>query len=556
MAPAGAGLASRLVSAWPRRGDGSAPRRLVPKASETAFGLYHGRDQAIRAVLADAQTEEHLRAAGVDHLGGAPTPLGAAVVHAAATNRAFSRDAAKYDVVADHWIAEWGVVFAAAAVVHLSRLQTRTTGRWDDRRSWLLNGARQLDWRWPGEQVAERVSTALAHASDEDYAAAVAAVGALRTTVPARVVAAYLLPTEDEWVDEVVAAARSSKASAEGRLALCSVREFAPMATLLPLIGVWSLGTNPRTIATIAKAGGPALAPTFDEWIGQTSADLSRTLLAHLATFPTEEAMGILVRRAGEKLVPPFLQEAVTRFPLRGARLLAEAIPATKDSAVLETVLTALVLARPGVADRVEVSAKARAVLDRIAAANAERHPVADLAELPPVLADPPWLRKRSTAKPVVVEGLEPRGGSEVVWADGERAAWEQSVGERDAPHIFRREPNWDELFRRFGRDSDEGYWGALPLMVLGPVERARALLLQWRPGSAWWMDEWGRGLVARAGGLRGGAPTERRLARSEPDLGRSLRDHRQEGLGMAFGAIERTGPSASLSTLLQPMKV
>ncbi|EWC60436.1 Molybdate metabolism regulator [Actinokineospora spheciospongiae] len=496
--------ASVLRHAVPRRGTARPPRKLTPKATDTAQDILAKRLEPLHALLNHPQTDAVLHDAGHAQLTGKPSPLGAAVVYVAARFESRYTDQSKYAVFADHWLAEWGPVFAAEAVLQLTairfesvgaRVNSRSTGRVTSHDTSLRHAPGSLSWNWPGEELTERVRHALATATDADYAAAVEVLARWRDTSARQAVVAYLLPTEADWVAEALATPPGRHDGAPLRLLASAVGTVEQFERLRPHLSPWSLDRSPRTLPTLVDTLGPALVPALDEWITTAGADLSRTMLGHLAAFPTEEAFAVLVRRAGDKLVPPFLQEAMRRFPRRATRQLAEAVAATREPGVLGTLLNAHVLTRLAVVDAVEVSEKARAVLDGIAAATAARVPEAAPADLPPVLADPPWLRPRTRATPVVVTGLTPLGEPGIAWADGEQEQWSDRTG-LSSP--FWPPIDWDREFEdQKTRDDD---WKTLPLIVEGPFDRSEALLRAWEPKAYWRLEFWGRSLAARFG--------------------------------------------------------
>ncbi|OLR91230.1 DUF4132 domain-containing protein [Actinokineospora bangkokensis] len=479
--------------AVPRRGTATSPRKLTPGATAAATELVELRRSALVATLADPRTHPELRAAAHAHLGGSPHPLGAAVVLAVCTGSARWSDESKYVVFADHWLAEWGPAFATEAVLALTAIAHNATHR--EPGTFVDRVDVQANWRWSGEGLAERIRYALATAPDADHAAAVEAAGRWRTSDSRRALAAYLLPTEDDWRREALAA----QASVQGtflRLLAQAAQDLAELDQVRPRVSVWMLTYSPRMLPTLVHTHGVELVPALLEWLADASTDAERAVLGHLATFPGDEAFSALLERAPKsKNAPSAVQEALRRFPCRGARLLAEAIAGKRDPGVLGTLLTAHVLARPDVVERVEVSPQARSVLDGIVTTSAERVPDADPADLPPVLADPPWLRPRSRTRAQVVAGLEPRGGRGIAWAEGERDRWAREPREEGA---FER-GDWDAEYRSaFSPTARYGNWKQLPLLVQGPVDRSLAVLRRWRPDDGWYFDGWGRPLVAR----------------------------------------------------------
>ncbi|WP_424188958.1 WGR and DUF4132 domain-containing protein [Actinokineospora sp. G85] len=488
--------AALLRLAVPRRGRVRSSRRVTPAMVEAAEHLLEGRKIELRGVLGDPRTDPDLREAGLGQLLGTPSPLGAAVVfELLAHERTRSEDA--FACLADQWIGRWGPAFAAEALLHVTSLTVHIARDSGGATRWITWGQQRSQWTWDGEEPAHRIRASLACADDDEYARAVEALAGLRDTQRRKAIVAYLLPTERGWVDEVTGAV-SGRDGLELRCRLGAVETMADAEPVLRLADLYSVTHSNRVLPTLVDQLGPALAAKIDEWVDHANASTAKTLLGHLASFPTDEAMAALVRRAAGRGTSPFLQEALRRFPRRGARVLAEALAARIDVDVLEPLLSAHLLAWPGVADDLEVSDRGRAALDRLLAAAGERLPAAVPADLPPVLADPPWLRDKAKAKAVVVAGLEPLGTDAITWSAGEREEWLASADNAVRPQELEEdEIVWDDLFDEFVHTS---YWLSLPLIVLGPEDLSRDLVRRLRPNHVWEMGEWFRAAVARFG--------------------------------------------------------
>ncbi|WP_156753957.1 WGR domain-containing protein, partial [Actinokineospora pegani] len=489
--------AALLRLAVPRRGRVRSPRRVTPGMVEAAEHLLEGRKIELRGVLSGPKTDPDLREAGLGQLLGTPSPLGAAVVfELAAHERSWSEDA--FACLADQWIGRWGPAFAAEALLLVTSLDVQVDRKGGDTARWITRGQQRFRWTWNGEAPAHRIRASLASAEDDEYARAVEALAGLRDTQRRRAIVAYLLPTEREWVDETKGTV-GGRDGLELRCRLGAVETMADAEPVLRAADLHAVTHSNRTLPTLVDQLGPALAATVDEWVDSASGSAAKTLLGHLASFPTDEAMTALVRRAAERGTAPFLQEALRRFPRRGARVLAEALGARADVGVLEPLLSAHLLAWPGVADGLEVSDRGRAALDRLLAATRERLPAADPADLPPVLADPPWLREKAKTQAVVVAGLEPLGADAITWAAGEQDEWLASADDAERPHELAggEEIVWNDLFDEFVHTS---YWLSMPLIVLGPEDRSRDLARRLRPNHVWEMGEWFRAAVGRFG--------------------------------------------------------
>ena len=79
---------------------------------------------------------------------------------------------------------------------------------------------------------------------------------------------------------------------------------------------------------------GPAIAPLLAKELDHPYqlADSRKQVLKVLAALPTDEAFTILLDRLDAKYVRPAVLAAMSRFPLRAARLLAERVSSSDDA--------------------------------------------------------------------------------------------------------------------------------------------------------------------------------------------------------------------------------
>jgi hypothetical protein len=137
----------------------------------------------------------------------------------------------------------------------------------------------------------------------------------------------------------------------------------------------------------------------------------------------------------------------------------------------------------PDVAERVET------LLEEAASA-------ADLADLPEILAAPPWRdKKRKRVKPVVVEGLTAPADTEVAWLPGERERWLDGNRASWTP-----DGGWEQIQREIVAGT-AGDLLAAYFVAHGPEELVRPLLDTWTPTLRWANDRV-RTFVARYGTL------------------------------------------------------
>ncbi|MEV5827367.1 DUF4132 domain-containing protein [Spirillospora sp. NPDC052242] len=452
-------------------------------------------------------TDRAIAEAARAHLRGAANPAGAAAVAlvALALKRA-SRDTGKRSFI-DAWIAEHGVVFAACAFAELHAIgadyvvESATVRHFADHTEigtglgW--QGVRprrpdeaQLEW-WVEPDAVRRLRAHLAAAPDDVYAAAVEGLGRRRGHELQRLIAAYLVPTREDWVEDLCAdPARITIGDARSQSMLfCALgRPHRPAALGLPLgYADRDLGV----LATLVDGVGPeAVLPLVVEAADEEyiPLDQMRTVLDVLAALPLDDAFRALADRAGRPVVRPALVAAARRFPARAMRLLPEA-----DAPQLADLLAVHVRSHPDLAEETlpALSGPAQARVREILDANT-RVPAA--TDLPPLLTEPPWTRTRAKSKPVVIEDLPPSGVRAVAWELGEREEWtgrpvpvEHWAGPQDPAELAARftagelKPHLQTIL--FARSAD------------GTV---RPLLAGWEPSYDWETGDWMRVVVGR----------------------------------------------------------
>ncbi|MFC5752760.1 DUF4132 domain-containing protein [Actinomadura rugatobispora] len=405
----------------PRRG-GSAGAPVEVDASAAVWiralvdEAFPGPGSVPDRLAGDAERVERARA----HLAGETSPAGAAAVTLAAWTRPTADpargegvrlypDDAAQSAFADAWVAEHGVAFAACALVELSTVTTAWAGFPPSRVRILPGEDVRLGW-----ETGRRMRTLLAEAADDDHRDAVERLAAHRGTQAQKAVASYLIPTRQDWLDECHEPyGRESPRWWLLRHAYSTPRQLAKDGLLFRDDCPMSLLV---TLADAAAADAvPLFARTLDE--GHVDAAERRRLLEVLGLIPADEAFRALVERIDEKYVRPVLIAAMARYPARALRRLAEA-------GVTEP-LAEHVRAHPEVAAAVlpALPDDARATVEKAVAADV-RLPEANTGDLPRLLVEPPWTRRRKAPKAVVVTGLAPPAEQRMTWAEGEREAW------------------------------------------------------------------------------------------------------------------------------------
>ncbi|PRY56574.1 DUF4132 domain-containing protein [Glycomyces artemisiae] len=224
------------------------------------------------------------------------------------------------------------------------------------------------------------------------------------------------------------------------------------------------LGYN-ALLTLVATLGTDAL-PVLTGPVGDAYPDYhGRGDLMHaIAMLPSDDAAAHLLTRLDLPSAFKAATKAAAAFPLRTLRTAARLAADTTEPAELAAIAA---LADPAL--RVHLTDAERAALDRLAAATGR---VPDADDLPPLLTSPPWTRKRPKA--IVIDGLEPPADASLVWADGERDAW-NALPDPDDHNAF-----W---LRSFGElpGLDAYGWRLTPFLAYGDMEQAAPRLADWQ---------------------------------------------------------------------------
>ncbi|MBE8524781.1 DUF4132 domain-containing protein [Amycolatopsis sp. H6(2020)] len=398
--------------------------------------------------------------------------------------------------IADAWWAqgpEFAVRAAAtmAQVVHVDR---------HDNPPLLVRSTSSRRYFCPGNHfLFRRLRELLAAAADTDYETATAALAACRDDVSGKVAASYLVPTREDWADELVAeAAPIDDHNFDWPSVLRALSTQGQLAAVPTTVLRWRL-QDKGLLYTVLDGVGAASAPTFARIADAdpNGGDSRKLPLSVLAGFPGDEAFELLMERLGQKHVQPLLTTTMARTPDRAVRLLARG--ATAQAGYAEEagfLLRGHVAAHPELAAEVlpGLEGEERALVERALAGEERLQAVAEEA-LPRVLADPPWASNQPRREPTVLSGLSVPAEPKLAWAAGEQAewagwhtrlhrglygGWQRAAGEYDAGKLYR---------------SD-----AATLFVQAPDDWVRERLAAWRPAEAWDGEIWGRVLASRHG--------------------------------------------------------
>ncbi|WP_148088768.1 DUF4132 domain-containing protein [Saccharothrix texasensis] len=422
-------------------------------------------DQAtLDRVLSAPESDPELVRAVREHLAGRPDPVGAAAV-AIVT---------KHLVPCFHaWLVDHGLAFAVEAVIE--SLSIDCSRRWRPReQDWTgvhlhRHNATNIN---PGDSTGLLLTTvryAIAVADETEREAAEAVLARQRAHT---VVRAYLMPERADWFDEA-----------------CRVPQRSPRWWMLPCTANTpeqfeqaqvSLNDGAFLLHTALYVLGPAVAPLLAAALDHQDqrAERRKLVLKILAALPTDEAFTVLLDRLDTQHVRPALLAAMSAFPARAARLLAAREPGNAEVRQLLSVhlMTHSHLAKPEGFTAVELTAV----------------PEAPEADLPPLLASPPWLRRKPPVAPVVVPDL-PVPDPSVVWRPGEREQW-LTDGHWDA----QRRQNWRHWLAEY-HAGRIGY-RMIDLLISAPEAEVRPLLADWEPNLDWNAESAGKRLAAKFG--------------------------------------------------------
>ncbi|MGI5163266.1 DUF4132 domain-containing protein [Spirillospora sp. CA-253888] len=524
-----------LPAAWrahlhPRRGGvQAAPVEIDASAVAALEATVRAEHEHIGRVLGRADGDPGLVARTRAYLAGDPDPVGAAglaVLLAGWDDGAEARTAG-IERCCDAWAAGHGPVFAAAALVEMAGIAQVWRGR-----TWLRNrdpfslrhvdpGDRLGGW-WLSRSAARRVRALVAGAGEEEYRAAAERLAGMRDTPLRRAVVSYLLADRRDWLDECCAEAAGGHH--EGLLqwmlwCSASTPEQAAALAAAGRFGQYELQID--VLASAVEGLGTAFAPHAAAALRSpyTGADERGMLLDALAMLPSDEAFGLLLERADEKHVQTTLQAVAERFPARALRLLAADAGTGgrgngRRATVLNDLLTAHMLARPAlVAEMLPgLPEHARRAVEAVRAATA-RGPEAAEADLPGLLVSPPWTRRRSAAKPVVLPGLVPPAGVVPAWADGERETWAEPPYQAPVPP----DVDWAAEVATLGTPLESRNTQSRVLFN-APEDLVRPLLETWTPKGLWLLQGWLPGVAARFGA--DALPLLLRMARAHPARG------------------------------------
>ncbi|MFE7108788.1 DUF4132 domain-containing protein [Streptomyces sp. NPDC057575] len=478
----------------PRRGGVRRGPSKLRREAIAAIGTRLAEDAAWIEEFADSPdsdtvTAEALRA----HLDGHPTPAGAAALSAIADIPGW----------ADFWSERYGLPFAARAATEVFSVDATWQQSGLKRgapRLLALAGPRHSYWAHHHRSPIDRVRALLTAADDATYRAAVEALAKCRTDTLRRIIVSYLVPSETDWVDELVADPAVHAEQDRTLRAMVFSSLYSPdQLPLLPYGPDHTLGV--ATIATVAEGVGPAIAPSLARALDANHyySDSLKLAAEALVELPTDEAFLGLLAHADSKHVRPSLLEAMRRYPVRAVRLLAAGTGGGSAAASLS-----LQLLRGHVGAHHEVVSLALGELgpEVVEIVQPLLDPVDLVADapvdaLPAVLTAPPWSRPRTTVRAKPVTGLVPVSEPTLKWLPEEQAAWAA------ASSWYTRDRNQGDMNEyidvlRHGTAAEDlrPAW----VFVHGDEEVVTPLLDNWNPTDLWDAEDTLKPIAARFG--------------------------------------------------------
>ena len=432
----------------------------------------------VEEVLDEPMSDQELVVAARAHLAGEATPLGAAVVAVLLDFKA---------AVADALVAEHGWAFAACAVVEMRCVELYRNGYGNT----ALHLRRVPLNHHVGVGTARRLRALLAEASDEEHAAALEAVGALRTDLRSMLAASYLFPSRPDWVDEAfeevdrVNLAGYLRGLAHMSLAYAA-GTVAQVDRSLTVLAVGRYLRNREGMFTVVDGVGPDVVPALAVLLDpspELDGQIRDLVLETVAAFPTAAAFDALLTRLKVKRVLPTVLDLARKHPV----VALERFAAAEDPKVVP-LLARHLKSHPELVDQVDLPEAVRAVVEAVVV-----HDVAPADALPAVLVDPPWVAEAVPVEPLVVKGLKAVDHQAVAWEPGEQ---DRYAGEGNS---FYDTVDWAPTLEEY---LAGGLYSVrqVNLFVHGPVEVLRPLVSKWDVSTFSLGAHHGKPLLARFG--------------------------------------------------------
>lgn len=376
-----------------------------------------------------------------------PDTVGAGVI--AYLNLARDVTAADF---ADFWIAEFGLDYAVRAAVDFVEVRGVFL-------IWSSDDFPVRDWTHGGSRpfgVALRLRERLTLVGPAEYAGAMRSIQSMRRTPRQKCAAAFMFPTNEEWVADACRVPTGLIADRSRLELLTSVSSTDMVSNLLFVNTGWDSHYQDyrRILPTLIDRFGDAMVPILAKVLaGHLSTERAGHVAEALACLPGEDAFKLLLAFASRAGVRPAITRATRNFPERSQRVLA----------AMDTPLAR------------ELSAISGG--EQPCTAAPDRH-----AQLPALLAKPPWEGKRTAVALPRVRNRLRVPSPKLSWTPDELAR------ARNFENRFFGRRSWAEI----ENGCREGGFGFAEALINGPdalVERV--LSSRWAPhhvySDAWW---------------------------------------------------------------------
>jgi hypothetical protein len=388
------------------------------------------RREYLRTALESPATDPAIAAALGSYLDGEPDPLGAAaafeVVFAVGTPLWSIGHYRQFDA----WIGEHGTEFAVCAVLEQSSVRVVETRFRRPFHSYMKDSedpavefapAAPIGSNWGRGMETHRVRERLASLPEPEYRRYRELLEPRGRNHRQRLARAFWMPTERDWVDRACAEFGEWEVQDWGaeHMVIAAVSDLDQLAAA----GVTALHRYNRyygPIGTLVETFGADCAPLLVATLRADREGRGReTLKRTLATLPHDAAVEHLLDGMVAERTADLARLAAERFPRRTVRAiarLADGADAAQRSR-LAHLATAVPAAAAALAD---AEPAVREAIDRLLRLDGAPPETADL---PDILANPPWEAKRPKSKRVAVEAV-PVDAAVLRWREGERETW------------------------------------------------------------------------------------------------------------------------------------
>jgi hypothetical protein len=396
-----------------------APRRGYPSAKpyvprEDMLGYWRQvqelQGEEIRAAAGSPASDPAVAAALRAYLDGDPNPLGAAAAFetAAAHHRLWPL-ISPY-VQFDAWIREHGPEFAACAV--LDQCAIRIVGEQSGRplSLWIADTRGETpavqfappqpaDAEWGRGPEATAVRTMLSALPESEFRRYRELFATRGRNHRQRLVRAYMMPTERDWVEEVCAEwpERESRPRSAEEMLAATVFSLDQL-TALGIVSLPNRSGYSESIMSLVEGFGAASAPFLLASIPRIGREYQGKAAMHevLAGLAHDAAVEYMLRNMISGRTFPLARDMAQRFPRRTLRIIARV--AAQADPTLRARFAHLVRSEPLLGAALDVAdAPVREAIDlllRYGGAAPDSAPP-EAAELPEFLANPPWPQGR-----------------------------------------------------------------------------------------------------------------------------------------------------------------